>query len=434
MQKDRKKISLSSAISIILGCVIGSGVFVKPGRVLEATGDSTMALLAWVIGGLIALTGGLTLAEIASRIPKSGGIYAYIEDLFGKPWAFVSGWVQSTIYGPALSGAISLYFAALVIQFFALPDSMVKPIAIISLVFLSGIISLKTSHGESVSHLINFVKLIPILALGLGGLIFGDQPVFGLELPSTDAPVGLGVAILATFWAYDGWVQVSNLGEHIDNPARNIPKAFLYGLSIVMVVYLLINIALFHVMPVGQIAAENEKASAIAAELLFGSWAGKAISLGIIIAIFGALNGNILTMPMVPFAMARNGLFPFAKFVGAIHPKSLMPVNSIFVKAAISTIMIIFLNVDRITDIAMFIMYICYSAVFLGIFVLRKKYGVPEKGSYKVPLFPLVPLLAGGGSLYVCYSMIIQNPMDGLISLGIALSGLPIYFRLKKAV
>jgi APA family basic amino acid/polyamine antiporter len=200
----------------------------------------------------------------------------------------------------------------------------------------------------------------------------------------------------------------------------------------VMFVYILINISLFHIVPVADIVTLNEKAAAVAAETLFGSWAGKALSLGIIISILGAVNGNILTMPLVPFAMAQKGMFPFAKTVGAINAKTNTPVNSIVLKSSISALMIIYLNPDRITDIAMFIMYTCYAAVFLGIFVLRKKYGVPEKGSYKTPLFPLIPIAASGGSLYVCYSMLVQQPLDGLIALLIALSGLPIYFWLTK--
>src|SRR5687768_2718896 len=119
--KTTPKLSLLSAISVVIGCVIGSGVFVKPGRVLAAAGDSNSALLAWLAGGLISLAGGLTLSEIASRIPKTGGVYVYVEELFGRPWAFVSGWLQSIIYGPALSSALSLYFASLFVEFLGIP-------------------------------------------------------------------------------------------------------------------------------------------------------------------------------------------------------------------------------------------------------------------------------------------------------------------------
>jgi APA family basic amino acid/polyamine antiporter len=432
--KNHKKISLWTAISIVIGCVIGSGVFVKPGRVLQATGDSNSALMAWVIGGLITLAGGLTLAEIASRIPKTGGIYTYIEELFGKPWAFVSGWVQSIIYGPAISAAISLYFGSLLVQLIGADESLVKPVALITLALLSLLISLSTSYGTNLQNAITFVKLIPIAALGFGGLLMGDMPILNISLPAQVEGAGMGVAILATLWAYDGWVQVANLGEHIDSPSKNLPKAFIYGIAGVMFVYLLINIALFHIMPVADIAILNEKAAAVAAESLFGSWAGKALSLGIIISILGAVNGNILTMPLVPFSMSQMGMFPFAKTFGAINFKTNTPVNSIVLKSSLSAVMILLLNPDRITDIAMFIMYVCYAAVFLGIFILRKKYGVPEKGNYKTPLYPLMPIAASGGSLYVCYSMLVQQPLDGLIALAIALSGLPIYFWLTRKV
>lgn len=428
----KNKISLWTAISIIVGCVIGSGVFVKPGRVLQATGDSNSALMAWLIGGLITLAGGLTLAEIASRIPKTGGIYTYIEELFGKPWAFVSGWVQSIIYGPAISAAVSLYFGSLLVQLIGVDVALTKPIALITLALLTLLISYSTSYGTLLQNGITFVKLLPIVAIGLGGLVLGEAPIFNMNLSSPVEGGGMGVAILATLWAYDGWVQVANLGEYIESPSKNLPKAFIYGIFGVMFVYMLINISLFHILPVNEIASLNEKAASVAAETMFGSWAGKFLSLGIIISILGAVNGNILTMPMVPFAMSQIGLFPFSKTIGAINSKTNTPANAIIFKSSIAAIMILLLNPDRITDIAMFIMYVCYAVVFLGVFILRKKYGIPEKGNYKIPLYPLIPIAASFGSLYVCYSMIAQNPLDGLIALGVALSGLPIYFWITR--
>ncbi len=430
---NNQKIKIWTAISVVIGCVIGSGVFVKPGRVLIAAGDSNSALLAWLLGGLISLAGGLTLAEVASRIPKTGGIYVYIEELFGKSWGFVCGWVQALIYGPALMSALSLYFASLLVQFFEIHDSaLVKPVALITLFFLASITAFGTFYGAIIQNVTTFVKLIPIAVLGLAGLFLGESQIFNMEIPSAAPAAGMGVAILSTLWAYDGWVQVSNLAGELENPSKNLPRAIVIGLVTVIVAYLLINISLFHIMPVQEISTLNEKAAAVASETMFGSWGGKALGLGILISIFGALNGNILTMTRVPYAMALRGAFPSAKVFSILHPKFKTPVNSIVLKTIISSIMILLLNPDRITDLAMFIMYLFYAAVFAGIVLVRQKYGVPQKGTYKVPLYPVIPFIACFGSLYICYSMFTQQPLDALISLLVAASGIPVYYLINR--
>lgn len=433
MSIETPKLKIWTAISVVIGCVIGSGVFVKPGRVLVAAGDSNTALLAWLIGGLLTLAGGLTLAEIAARIPKTGGIYVYMEELYGKVWGFVCGWVQSLIYGPALMSALSLYFASLFGQFIGLdPATSVKPIALLTLFLLCGITAYSTSYGAVIQNITTFIKLIPIAVIGLSGLLLGDAPIFNTAITTETPPLGLGVAILSTLWAYDGWVGVANLAGEMETPSKNLPRAIVYGLTIIMVCYLLVNMALFHVVPVQEIASLNEKTAAVASVKLFGTFGGQFLALGVLISIFGSLNGNTLTMTRVPYAMALRGAFPNARIFALLHPRLKTPVNSIALKAFIATIMILIFNPDRITDIAMFIMYIFYAAVFFGIIKTRKIFGKPAKGEYKVPLYPLIPLVACAGSIYICYSMASQQPWDALGSVLIALTGIPVYMLINR--
>jgi basic amino acid/polyamine antiporter, APA family len=430
-----RRLTIWTAISVVIGCVIGSGVFVKPGRVLVAAGTSNGALLAWLLGGLLSLAGGLTIAEIAFRIPKTGGVYVYVEELFGKPMGFICGWVQSLIYGPALMSALSLYFASLFAQFFGLDaTATVKPIAFIAMFFLCTVTAYSTAYGAFVQNLTTIVKLIPIAVLGVAGLFMGGESIFGMSVANADgtAAAGLGVAVLSTLWAYDGWMQVANLAGELENPAKNLPRAIVLGLSGVMVAYILVNLSLFHVVPVSEIAVLNEKTAAVAAVSLFGEHAGKLLSLGILVSIFGCLNGNILTMTRVPYAMATRRAFPFHGFFATLHPKFQTPINSILLKSFCASIMILLLNPDRITDLAMFIMYLFYAAVFVGVIKLRKQYGVPEKGSYRVPLYPVIPIMACLGSVYICYSMAVQAPLDAFVALAIAASGYPVYLAIRK--
>lgn len=432
------QIGIWSAVSIVIGCVVGSGVFVKPGRVLLAAGDSNHALLAWLLGGLITLAGGLTIAEVASRIPKSGGIYAYVEELYGKTWGFVCGWVQVVIYGPALMSALSLYFASLFCEFFSLGDNTVKSVAFFVLFMLSVVSAVGTHWGALISNMTTVIKLIPIAVLGVCGLLMGSEPIFGQTFSSVGpdgqavVAAGMGAAILATLWAYDGWILVANLAGEIKDPAKNLPRTIIFGLSGVIVAYLLVNAALFHVLPASQIAVLNERAAGSATEILFGSVGGKLLSFGILISIFGCLNGSILTMTRVPYAMAMQQNFPFHNHFARLHPRFTTPVNSILLKVVIACVMILFLNPDRITDIAMFSVYLFYAMVFIAIFKVRKIFGVPEKGNYKVPLYPAVPLFAFAGVAFVCGSMLFSAPLDAAASLGVAAAGFPVYFYLNR--
>jgi basic amino acid/polyamine antiporter, APA family len=426
----RKSLSVWTALSIVIGCVIGSGVFVKPGKVLVATQSSSQAILAWVLGGLLTLAGGLTIAEIAFRIPKTGGLYVYMEELFGKVWGFVSGWVQAIIYGPALMSALSLYFGSLFTQFFSLDASMSKGVGFIALFFLSAISAWSTQYSATISNVTTVIKLLPIALIGIFGIMNGNEPIFNVQLPGagTTAAAGLGAAILATLWAYDGWIQVSNIAGEIENPSKNLPRAIIGGLTAVMIVYVVVNMALFHVLPKDQIATLNERAAPTASEILFGSWGGRLIGLGILVSIFGCLNGNILTMTRVPYAMAARGAFPFADIFSRINPKTGTPFQSIALKVFCACVMMLFLNPDRITDIAIFSMYIFYAVVFLGIFKLRKIYGKPAPGQYSVPFFPVIPVAAFAGCLFICYSMAVNAPLDAIVSLVIAGAGVPVYF------
>lgn len=432
------QIGIWTAISIVIGCVVGSGVFVKPGRVLLAAGDSDHAMLAWLLGGLISLAGGLTIAEVASRIPKSGGIYAYVEDLYGKTWGFVCGWVQVIIYGPALMSALSLYFASLFCQFVGLSDNNLKSVAFIVLFLLSSVSAVGTSYGAFISSLTTVLKLIPIAVIGVCGLLMGREPIFGQAFASVGADgqavaaAGMGAAILATLWAYDGWILVANLAGEIKDPAKNLPRTIIIGLSGVIVAYLLVNAALFHVLPASQVAVLNERAAGSATEILFGATGGKLLSLGILISIFGCLNGSILTMTRVPYAMAVQQNFPFHNHFARLHPRFTTPVNAILLKVVIASLMIFFLNPDRITDIAMFSVYLFYAMVFIAIFKVRKIFGVPEAGRYKIPLYPVIPLFAFAGVVFVCGSMLWSAPIDAVVSLGVASLGFPIYYFLNR--
>lgn len=303
----KKSIGLMTAITIVIGTIIGSGVFVKPSVVLGHAGSSNMAIAAWVVGGVLTLAAGLTIAEVGAQIPKTGGLYAYIRDIYGRFWGFLTGWVQTVIYGPAIIASLTLFFGILVSNFFGLSESMGIWIGIAALTFLVILNILGTGLGGAMQNFTTVAKLIPVFAIIIFGLLWGKADIFNQDVTNLikdGDEINFGRAVLATLFAYDGWIMLTNLTGEMKNAKRNLPLAMLIGLSVVTLAYVFINIAVFHVIPASELIGMGNTSSAQAATVLFGSIGAKFVNIGVIISIFGCLNGKIMTFPRVPFAMA----------------------------------------------------------------------------------------------------------------------------------
>lgn len=427
-----KELGLIAAASIVTGCVIGSGVFVKPGKVLAATGSSKLALLAWVIGAIMAMTGGLTIAEVSTRIPKTGGIYVYIEEIYGRTLGFLCGWVLTLVYGPALMSALALYFGSLFVSFFKISTKAQIPVAILATLFLSGLSIYKTSYASVLQNISTVAKLIPIFVIAIAGIVMGHEPVMSSMSAGTTAVAGMGAAVLATLWAYDGWIQVGSMAGEMKNPSRDLPRAIILGLLLVAVAYLMVNISIFRVLPAQQVALLNDKAAVAVSEKLFGSFGATLIHLGILISIFGCLNGNTMTTTRVPFAMGERGDLPFSSWVGQAHPRFQTPANAIILQTTVALIMILSGNPDLITDIGISAVYVFYIFAFVGIVKLRRNKIGEELTSYRVPLYPIVPLIAALGGVYIIWSTIVNQPIYALAALLVTLAGLPVHYVLER--
>ncbi len=426
----KKDLTMLAATALVVGMVIGSGIFMKPGKVIAAAGDSTMALAAWILGGIITIAAGLTVAELGAQIPKTGGLYAYLDEVYGKMWGYLFGWVQTLIYGPATTGALGLYFASLLLPFFNLPETWKLPAAVATVAFLGGVSALGTKYGGLIQSVATAAKLVPIVLIAVFGLWKGNGQI--LNMPSgVGEAAGMGAAVLATLWAYDGWINVSFVAGEMKNPAKELPRVIIIGLAVVMVAYLSVNMALLHLLPASEIALLGSRAAGTAAGLLFGEMGGRLISVGILISIFGALNGYILTGARVPYAMAQKGLLPGSGFIGKIHGTSGAPANALLLGVILAAAQMTLGDPDRLTDMAMFIVWVFYILAFVAIFILRKRNPNANR-PYSVPWYPIVPGIAIAGSVYIAYSMLANNPGDALYAIGITLAGIPAYMFLKK--
>ncbi|MFJ7745313.1 APC family permease [Peribacillus sp. NPDC097295] len=425
----KKTIGFWVGTSIVVGTVIGSGIFMKPGVVLELSGNSTMSLLAWLIGGLITLASGLTIAEVSTRIPKTGGLYAYLEEVYGKMWGFLCGWVQTLVYGPAVMGALCLYFGALVAGLFNISMDYTMGIGIVTIVFLTAMNLLGTKYGGLIQTVSTVAKLIPIVFIAVFGVAQGEMPVFNMDVETT-VKVSMAGAILATLWAYDGWINVGFMAGEMKNPQKTLPRAIITGIVVVMVAYLAVNLAMLHVLGAEGIIANGTNSANVAATVLFGELGGKIIAIGILISIFGCLNGKLLTFPRITLAMAEDKMVPGHRQIRKISPRFRTPVNATILQVVIAIIMMVVTDPDKLSNMAIFSVFSFYGLAFFAVFILRKK--DPDAKTYKVPLYPFIPILAIVGAVYIVFSTLIDTPMDALYSVIILLVGLPVYWLMIK--
>ncbi|MNB82937.1 Serine/threonine exchanger SteT [compost metagenome] len=417
------------ALAIVVGMIIGSGIFLKPGIVLSNAGTPWMSILAWSVGGIITLASALTVAEIAAAIPKSGGLYTYLGDLYGGVAGYLLGWVQAVISYPASVAALAIAFATYSGYFVPLNGWQQKLLAVAILAFILIMNVIATQFGGIIQTVATVGKLIPVAGIIGVGLFSNLAPGFdGISAPAAGA--GFGAAVLGTLWAYDGWISVTNMAGEIKNPAKTLPRVISIGVIFVIAVYVLFNMAVFKALPYEQIIS-SPTPGADAAEALFGNGGGAFITAGIIISVLGALNGYLMTAARVPQAMGEKQQIPFSRVLSSIHPKFRTPANALIFQSVLAVIYIFSGTFNTLTDLLVFVLWIFFTMGVFGVFLLRKKMP-PEKGRYRVPLYPVTPVIGVAGGLYILGSTIVSDPLRSLIGIGITLAGLPVYYILSR--
>ncbi|NFI06955.1 amino acid permease [Clostridium botulinum] len=426
----QKNLGLFDAIAIVIGMVIGSGIFFKPAIVFKNAGSPMLGILAWLAGGVITIASGLTVAEIAAAIPKTGGIFVYIKELYGEKFAFLLGWVQSIVYIPGSAAALSIILSIQITSFIPLTAIEQKVLAIAFIIFIMILNIISTKLVSKMQGVISIAKLIPIIAIIALGFIKGTAKGDILNISSSSTVSGFGAALLGILWAYDGWISVGNMAGELKNPKKDLPRSIIIGLGTTIVVYVLINLALINIMPMSAIIA-SEKPASDAAVVLLGSTGAKIISAGILISIFGALNGYLMTGVRIPLAMSQDRSIPFSKCFSKVHEKSGTPVNAFIFETVLACLYVLSGSFNVLTDLVMFVLWLFFTMAVAGIFVLRTKFKHLDR-PYKVPLYPLVPLIGIIGSSYIIISTLITNTFYALCGIGITLLGLPVYSYIKK--
>ena len=430
----QKNLGIAAALSTVVGMVIGGGVFFKPQAVYTLTGGAPgLGILAWIIAGIMTITAGLTAAEVSAAIPKTGGMMVYIEEIYGKKLGFLTGWMQTVLFFPATAAAIAVMFgqqAALLLN----NSSLVMPMTI-GVILLIGILNTFGSKTSGAIQTVSTVcKLIPLGLIIVFGFIkgSGDNPIMNPLVAEGIRPMGIiGQLLVAILFAYDGWINVGALAGEMKNPGKDLPKAIIGGLSIVMAINVVINLAYLWVLPASELAQYASPAS-IVAEKIFGPVGGKLINVGILVSVFGCLNGYLLTGPRIPYTLANQKLLP-ATF-GKLN-KHGVPANATLFMAVLSAIYALSGQFNLLSDLSMFAIWAFYTLTFIGVIKLRKTQ--PDlKRPYKVPFYPVIPIISICSGLFVVIDQLFLAGMkSSMISLGgiiITLIGLPVYAVMTK--
>lgn len=426
----RRSLGFGSAISIVIGTIIGSGIFFKQASILDSAGSSTMAIAAWIFGGVITLTAGLTIAETGAQMPYTGGLYVYVENLYGRICGFLAGWMQVIVYGPAIIASVAGFMSIMITNLFGIDAKWRIPVALITIIAIGLMNFLENNVAAAFSVITTIGKMIPIAAIIIFGLFWGHQDALGQTVSEVNRSTGgFGVAVLATLFGYDGWILIANLGGEMKNPQKLLPKAIILGISSVLVIYTLITIGIFRFIPANMIHSLGENTTSYLATKAFGEIGGKLLSIGIIISMMGTLNGKIITFPRIVYAMARRGDLPFSRLLSYVTPKGKSPIIATVFIIILATIMMLFFDPDHLSDLCVFTIYCFYLMTFFGIFILRKK---NNKRPFSTPLYPLVPIVAIAGGLFVLISELFNDPAGVLLFVSIVVIGLPVLYVVKR--
>jgi APA family basic amino acid/polyamine antiporter len=428
--------------ALVVGTVIGTGIFLKAGIMSQVTGSPFWMLLAWVVAGILSFSGALVYAEIGSMFPRAGGEYVYIREAYGDLPGFLYGWMRFWVASPgsiaayAVGGATFLEGANM-----AFLKGVRTPLAVGLIAVFALLNCLSVRFGGRVQSSVTALKVVIILALTIG--IFILAPAGSLGHVTAGPPGGgwpgfaaFGTAILAALWAYDGWNNMPMAAGEIKDPRRSIPLALIIGVGGVMLIYTLINTAYVYALPFTELMSANSRlhpeALPVATKAASGflGVAGTAVlSFAFFISAVGGLNGSILTSSRIPYAMAREGMMP--RLMARVNHRTHVPVWSILIQAGWAAILAVSGTFDQLTDYVVFAGWVFYALAAISLIVFRKRMPHAHRG-YRVPLYPLLPVLFALLAAALLINTLITAPRESLAGLVIIASGVPVFIWMKR--
>jgi amino acid transporter len=439
----KRELGAWAAMSIVVGTVIGSGIFLVPKTMIRSVGSVYWVFAVWVVGGLLSLAGALSYAELAAAMPEAGGEYVFLREAYGPLWGFIYSWTQMWVAKSGSIATLATAFFLYLTNFFAPLDGVFYTLhlplgphggplefrwgqlfAIGLIGLLGGLNYFGVKWGGNVQVTVTVVKVVLIAAVIAAGLGLGHAHAAAPAPLASPTFAGFIAALVAALWAYDGWNNVSMVSSEIRNPRKNLPLALIGGTLTVIAIYLLANAAYFRILTPQEVGGADRVAADMMRKI-FQAPGANAVSVAAMISIFAALNGSILSGSRVPYAAAREGYF-FAA-IGHVHPKFRTPGVSIAVMCAWASLLVLTGKYDDLFNLVIFASWILYGMTAAAVIVLRIKRPALER-PYRTLGYPLVPVLFVLGTLILLVSTAVGRPRESLMGIGLIVLGLPFYF------
>lgn len=427
-----KKLTLYGLTMIAVGACIGSGIFRAPGEIVQAVPNTTLILAVWTLGGVIALTGALTLSELGGMFPKAGGVYVFLKEAYGEMVGFLYGWVILLVINTGALAALALTFADYMTFFVPLNQDGKLILAIITIAGLTGINILGVSLSQLLANVFTGLKLIAIAGIILLGFIFYDSTKIPLDFSTSSVPEdwmsGILVGLIGVLWSVGGWHHTSYLAGEAINAKRNIPRAMVFGVLIVTVTYVLVNMAYMMLLPLDAIAATDRVAGdAVATIIPFG---GRLMALVIAVSVFGTIGIYTMSAPRIYYAMAMDGVF--FKSLSKVHPRYNTPANAMLVQAGWAIVLLLFWgSFGELISYVTFMDIIFMTLAGFSIFIFRVKRKDAER-----PIlawgYPVIPIIFIAISTAFVGSTVFARPAESSYGLIILALGVPAYYLFKR--
>jgi APA family basic amino acid/polyamine antiporter len=429
----KRQIGLRTATALVVGEVIAVGIFLTPAGMAKSLGSPLWLLVVWLAMGAMALCGALCYGELAARFPEAGGGYVYLREAYGRSVAFLYGWMALLVMDPGLTAALAVGMASYAGFILNFSPMAIKAVAIGSILILAMINVGGVRLGGGLLRWLTVLKLGLLIFLLLWG--FGFQlgswsnftPFVAQRAHSASLLPALAGRTVAAFFSFGGWWDVTKVAGEVRNPARSLPRALIYGVIIVTLVYILTSAVFFYLVPLEAVTS-SETFAAQAGEVLFGRAGAQVFSAIVVVTVLGSLAAIIMSAPRVYFAMARDGLF--ISPVAAIHPRFGTPARAIALQALLASLLVVLGSFNQIVSYFIFVVVIFIALTVAALFVLRRKSA--PKPQYLTPGYPVTPvifLLLVGGLLFLLAS---NNPKQAFVGAGVVALGIPVYYLLFR--
>jgi APA family basic amino acid/polyamine antiporter len=423
-----RRLGLWSAVAVLVGSTIGSGIFRVPAGVAGMLHDPGPVLLGWLLGGVIALFGALTYAELAAALPRSGGVFAFILEAFGPLPAFLFGWSELAVIRASALGAIATIFAEYLGYFVPLTAAEVHYVAAAAVIAVGTFNYVGVNFASVVMNLTTVAKYGALAALALLAFTAGTGSAahFSPAWPTGLDLSLLGTALISIMWTYDGWADLSFMGGEVKNPQRILPLALIIGTSLIVAVYLLLNAAYIYLVPLPEMAGSKLIAATAAERIrLLGTAGAGVIAAVVMLSCFGTLNGSMMTGPRIFFAMADRGLFFTA--IARVSPRFQSPSVAIWLATMLGVLYVLFNNFQQLADKFILGIWPFYALAVAAVFVFRRTRPDLER-PYRAWGYPLVPSLFLLASVAMVVNALVTDPVNTGVTFGIILAGVPVYY------